>query len=119
MKRYVVLASLLLALFSFVCFAQELGTVTIPRDVHINKVAVAAGTYSVDLSINAATEPILTLYKDGVEVVSDLAVTKVAEKAFAKVRVRYESTAKDKDDVLVGRVFVGKESMIYLLMCEK
>lgn len=119
MKRNIVMATLLIALFSFVCFAEELGNVNIPKDVHINKVAVPAGTYTVDFSVNSNSEPVLALWKDGQEIVKDIAVSKVSEKAFSKIRIRYEETAKDKGDILVGRVFVGKENMIYLLMCEK
>lgn len=119
MKRNIVIATLLVALISFVCFAEELGKVTIPKAVHINKVLVPAGVYSVDLSVNSDSEPVLALLKDGEEIVKDVAVTKESKKAFPKIKVRYQDLAKDKNDILIGRIFVGKESKIYLLMCEK
>lgn len=119
MRKPAMFAALVALIFCASAFAQDLGNVNIPRNVTIKTVPVSAGTYTVALSQEGDSLMIQLKQGDRV-VVSELAITKPADKNFSSARIMYQSLKRDgADDPLVGRVWTSYQGTLYLLYCEK
>lgn len=119
MKKPAMFAALAALIFCAGAFAQDLGSVEIPRNVTIKNVSVSAGTYTVALSQEGNNVMIQLKQGDRV-VVSELAITKPADRNFSSARIMYQSLRRDgSDDPLVGRVWTSYQGALYLLYCEK
>ena len=123
MKKRVLSAVLLVAFMSVAVLAEEVGSVKIPRDVMINKVPVAAGTYDVHL-VQSGDKMMIELHKGDATVVSELAIVKAVDmkSKYGKYNdgVVYEPLRKDgNEDPLISRVLIKKGGNLFLLFCEK